>query len=393
MDNPSIPSPALVAHCTYARARLGWSRVALSDLARRWAIYLLVGLAAGGAFSVGAGDSVQALAAWAVLPLVGNVAQPWPTALGRSGLQALAGIGLVAALRPCLVPRHWGEIEAALPIAAGQRWAMDVVLSALALALLFVVYGIGMAFWLIRDPAWLQGREAMAIAWVAGTALLSLTGGATVLQQARAAWLRADSGLRPAAGRWLASRPPPASAARDQPAAATWPAVPWWQALWWWPLWRGPSPCLGRLTLLGVAALLVANALLLFRPAAVGWVLGGFAAPMWLLSTRMVSVACEDFAPLVQACDSLPLDGTRVERWARTGAVLPMLLGVALLCAQVTGGVALFRPPVLLLFAAACSGGAAWLVTRPTMGDPQERAAGWLLVLVGILALASEVQP
>lgn len=349
----------------YAAMRRLWCRQALWGLARRWGVYALVVMALVGAGISGGGQVIAALAAATVLPLFRALAASWAAGALVLVLQAVAGAGVVWALRPLLLPQRWLEAERALPIPGPVCRRSDAMLVGLALLPLLALYAGGAASVLGADPAWLRPRAAAALVALLGAATGSVALGVLLLQ-----WRRR----------------PPHHRFATAPAGRRGGARPWPVVLLWLPLRRGPARRLGAVLGAGTLLLGLPLAGLVRWPQGGGWWLAALAGAGWLLATRAASLVHQDLLPLLAETTMLPLPPRRLRRSATLLPVLPLLPAHALLPWLLPPA----RPAVLLPFVLAALGTAATLAAWPPV-DPETHAARWLLALVLLLALASEV--
>jgi hypothetical protein len=346
--------------------RLRWCASALRDLLRRWAVYIVAGLAMLGAFSAGALSSMSAAAAWSVLPLFRAAAQPWWQGWVTGLAHGLIGAGVAWA------PRSWREQEAALPIAPRARLASDLAVTALGLLPLWAVYAAGSAVWLAHAPAWLDGRQAIAVAGVLGSMLVSLVLGTAAVQALR----------RPA----RAARRGPSSVGTGG-SGLQHRAV--FAATSWWPLWRGAAARAGRF----IPAAALGLVLLAAAPLRWGhgsWWLAGFGLAGLAATVRLHALLRLDLAPLHAACVQLPIAPRRLSLGRRLLALLPALAGLLALPWVWRLDTAPLRPGLAGFYLAAALAGHGWLVAADPEGA-QEQAGRWLFTLVLLTAIASEV--
>ncbi|HMC16940.1 MAG TPA: hypothetical protein VKI18_14980 [Albitalea sp.] len=367
-----MSAPAALPSLSYAEVRSRWCRAALLALLRRWGIYLAAGVLILGGFSNGALSSMSALAAWSVLPLLHAAASsPWLAALVAVA-HGLVGAVVLWGLRPLLWPRHWAEVERALPLRAAERRRSDLTVLLFGLAPLWAVYAAGTARWLLDLPAWLPPVLARAAAMLALSMALSVAAGLAMLHRMR--------------------RPPPAL--RRRPHRATYATAIMrgttpLQALTLRPLWRGPAQRLARLWLLGAAALFGVAAALWRWGEAAPWWLAAFAALSLLLTSRLRSLAETDLAPLHDAAAPLPLR-REVLRWSRHGVVLsPLPPALAAIVIALLHGPRDVRPAVLAAYGVTCVAASVVQVVWPGR-VAESQVSRWLLSLVLMLALASE---
>lgn len=385
---------ALLPPRTYHRIRLQWCAAALWRLLRQWLVYLVIGLVLLGAFSAGAATSMAALVAWSVLGLFHAASQGLGPGLLAAVLHALIGAGLVLALRPVLWPVQWAQAEQALPLTPRERRASDAIVVALALLPLAVIYVAGAATWLMPVPLWLQHAKGTALLMLALSMALSHAAGMGVLHHMRYPAQR-TSGHRRAV---VAAQPMATLSRRQHPA---------W-ALVYWPLVRGPAQRSGR-WLLGLSLVLIALALAMARA---HWQLAGVDGAMcclflWSLismagSSRLHALIGRELAPLHAACAPLPVRAQRL-RWARRGlGLLPLVLGLCALALALWFSARPIHPTVAGLYLLASLLGHAWQLSGEQRADApaasvslqtqsQNQAVRWVLTLVVLLALASEV--
>jgi hypothetical protein len=175
-------------------------------------------------------------------------------------------------------------------------------------------------------------------------------------------------------------------------------------ALMYWPLVRGPAQRSGRwlvgltLTLLGLELALVCAR----------WRLAGVDGVLWCMflwslvsmagSSRLHALIQRELAPLHAACTQLPLSQQRL-LWLRRGlGLLPLVFGLCAMPLALTLGTWPVRHTVAALYLLASLLGHAWQfdAPRPTRQvnlqiQSQNQAVRWVLTLVLLLALASEM--
>lgn len=371
----------------YHRVRLQWCAAALLALLRRWGVYVVMGLAMLGAFSVGGTTSIAAITAWSVLPLFKAASQSLGLGLLGAALHALVGAGAVIALRPVLWPAQWAEAERALPVTPRQRLVSDACIVLLALLPLFVVYAVGAATWFAPAPAWLRGAEWSAASMLALSMALSMAAGLLVLTAMR--------------------RPPRAASSRrvaSAQAAADWARLrqPIWRALLLWPLTRGPARRTGRWLLGLTASLLATDAAM----AAVRGQLAGAGSSSWCLAawglvslagtSRLYALVQRELAPVHDACAPLPISAQHLLHARRLLALLPLIAGLGLMLVAWWRGESSVRPAVAIAYVLVSLTGHAWqLAGQPPRASTSNQAQGevvrWVFTLVLLTALATEV--
>lgn len=374
-----LPTPL-----SYHRIRLQWCASVLRRLARQWLIYLVIGLALLGAFSPGAGTSMAAMLAWSVLALFQAASQGLGAGLLTAALHSLVGGVLILALRPVLWPARWAETERALPLTRRDLRVSDAAVVALALLPLWVVYTVGAAAWLAPPPQWLRGHEAAAVWMTFVSMALSQLLGMLVLQSMRrpARQARPDDGATAVRHGWL---PLP----RRQ--------HPGW-ALLYWPMLRGPARRTGR-WLLGLTLVLLLLELVMARGR---WRVAGVDGASWCLavwclvslagSSRLQALIQRELAPLHEASVSLPLSAGQLLWWRRGLGLLPLLVGLCMLPLAWWFSAAAIKPLVAGLFWLVSLLGHAWQWGgQAPAATPQNQVVRWILTLVLMVALASEV--
>lgn len=351
--------------------RLAWSLAALLAVLRRWAGFLLVGMAV-----LGVGYFVAAIG-WPALPVLW--ASGLPPAQGGAVLLAHAGLATALAwgLREALLPAHWLQAERALPLRWTQRSGADLLVVALAQSPLFLLYAASLLSWRHADPAWLRGHWGRGLAFMAASVLLSLIAACALL-----AWRRRSPRARP---------------------AATWPGSPSLhhqnhsprpnptRALLLLPLWLGPARPVGFvLLLLGTAGLLACLLLAWLWPAQLRWWLAAYALLAMIGCQRVHALAQRCHGPLLAAGLSLPLPAGFGPRRLRLMALAPIALSWPALLILLLGGPWPLSPlaaPAYLL--------AAWLAPAAQLWAPsaqaEARAGRWLLGPVIWVALATEI--
>lgn len=373
---------------SYHHIRLQWCGAALWRLLRQWLVVLVIGLVLLGAFSVGATSSMAALVAWSVLGLFHAASQGLGQGLLAAGLHALVGAGVVLALRPVLWPVSWAQAEQALPLTQRERLGSDAIVVALALLPLFAIYVAGAATWLMPPPAWLQEAKSTALLMLALSMALSHALGMGVLYHLRHPAQRALRHPRAL----LASFAVNMLSRRQHPA---WPLVLW-------PLLRGPAQRSGR-WLVGLILVLLGLELMIARA---HWQLAGVDGALWGLflwslvsmagSSRLQALIGRELAPLHAACAPLPLSPQRL-LWARRGlGLMPLVLGLCALPLALWLSARPIHPTVAGLYLLASLLGHAWQLSPPAesvtpQAQSQNQTVRWVLTLVVLLALASEV--
>jgi hypothetical protein len=377
---------------SYHRIRLQWCGATLWRLLRQWLVYLVIGLVLLGAFSAGGLSAIAAIVAWSVLGLFHAASQGLGSGLLAAVLHALVGAGVVLALRPVLWPVQWAQAEQALPLTQRERLTSDAIVVALALLPLFVIYVAGAATWLIPPPAWLRDAKGTALLMLALSMALSHAAGMGVLQQMR----------HPV--RW-ARRSPHASPTSRAMRMLTRRLHPGW-VLVYWPLTRGPAQRSGH-WLLGLTLVLLGLALTMAQAHGqwLGVDTGLWCLYLWSLlsmagSSRLHALIGRELAPLHAACAPLPVSQQRL-LWARRGlGLLPLGLGLCSLALAWWLGIRPIHHTVAGLYLLVSLLGHAWqLSAHPPEGtvslqvQSQNQTVRWVLTLVVLLALASEVFP
>jgi len=346
--------------------RLAWCRHALRELIRRWGVYFVFTVLAVGAGAAGALSIMAAMAAWAVIPLFHAMTLAPPLAWAATAAQALLGTLLVWMLRPLLLPRRWLEAERALPLEPAEQTRSDLQLVALALLPLFVLYGVGAAVVLTRNPEWLRPVRMLALAALAGASVASVLLGAALLRARR----------QPRRG---------VTAKRRSAGATAFVPRHWPWLLLALPLWRGPARRSGALLAAGSVLLVLPAAGLWRWPEGGGWWLAALALAELSLATRLSALVREELVPLIGATAMLPLQPKALQRSAALLPLAPLLPAWAAMLAVLPPA----RPAVLAAFVGVSVATAA---LQSFWAEPQSdmRAARWLLSLVVLLALASE---
>ena len=368
-----MPFAATPPPLNYHAMRLRWCGQALRTFVQRWGTYLAVAALAVGAGVASALTIVLAAASWLVLPLFYASAQgAW--LLPAVALQALAGAGLVWGLRGVLWPLAWGDAERALPLARAQTRRSDAAVVLLALLPLWLLYTVGAATVLAHDPAWLRPTRWRAVAALLLASTATVVLGVVLLRRLR----------RPAVGR-LAAQPGATSApmASTQARRMRWP-----RALIGVPLWRGPARRTGHALALGSAALAVPGVAVWAHGASASWWIAGFAAMALTVVARVNRLSHLEFDDLFAACRHLPLQLPPLQRARTALCLLPVLPGLAGLCALLPRTEV--RWPVLAAYVLACVGCCA-VEAQALPADATERSSRWLLSLILCVVLATEV--
>lgn len=340
----------------------------MGALLRRWAAFIGVVAAVLGQFFV-------TLIGWPALPLFWASEQGWLLGQAVVVLHALPGLLLCWGLREQLLPAHWLDAERALPLRRAELLRADLAVIALALLPLALLYLISIAAWRYADPAWMRGLWPAALANFSTSLLLSAAGAAVLMQARR----------RPHAARvQLASQGLPGTRPFSVHVTSNW-------ALLLSPLWRGPArPVLHLLisTCLALGAALLAA----WRwPQQASWALAGYTLLAMGMSARLYAQTTRCYAPIVLACEALPLAPTF---WARR--LLLLALGPALFAWGALGLLLCLGPWALAPLATPLF--MAYGLLAPALpllgkqgGSPESRAGRWLLGWAVWVALASEV--
>jgi hypothetical protein len=404
---PDLP-PTPAAHATalpplpalrYAEVRRRWFWAALMELLRKWAIYIVMGLAILGAFSAeGSATSMAAVMAWTVAPLFRATQWPWWWALGCALAHGLIGVGVVLALRRVLWSGPWLEAEHALPITRPEMKASDAMLVLLCLLPLFGTYAAAGMTWTVQAPAWLRGSASVAWGWLGVSMATSVAAGMLSIGHLR-------QPLRSAA-------PADATASDNAPAhrmartaAPLAPRQPW-QTLAAWPIWRGPARGLGLALAgftLGTVAALASITLAATHSATVDTLVGGTHMAAWMLAglglwtlvgtARLHRLHGMQLQPLHDAALAvLPLRAKALQ--ALRLAVIGLPAGLALIALPLVwaAGALPVRPAVALVYWLGLAACHAWHATLAPH-DAQSQVSRWLGALIVLTALASEVYP
>lgn len=185
-----------------------------------------------------------ALLAWAGVPPMKAVTLPWRAGVPLWAAQAVLAAWPMWALRGRLLPEAWCVQLRCLPLTARALGWSDIAVSAVVLAPLAALYGVSVAVFAVKRPAWWVGAMPWTLASLAASWATSCALGALAL-----AWQRAGGLARVV--RDAGARAPRARAAPEASIAR--PPGPF-TALLWWPGWRGAlTPGLPALAV-GVAA-------------------------------------------------------------------------------------------------------------------------------------------
>lgn len=383
MTDPMAPLPALPA-LRYAQVRRRWFWAMLVRLLRKWAIYIVMGLAIFGAFSVGATTSMAAIAAWTVLILFKATQWPWFTALACALAHGLTGVLIVLALRPVLWSESWLEAERALPIAPRETQASDAALIGLCLLPLFAMYVAGGVTWTVQSPAWLHGATGQAWAWLAVSMATSVAGGLAGITCLR----------RPARRHMPAAQASDAGPAHghDAVSAGPLPRLRTAQALIALPVWRGPARGLGfALLVFSLGAMSVLAFVACSGAHVASWGLAGLGLWTLMATARLTTLTAAQLQPMHDAaCEVLPISNVALRAARRALVSLPALLAWLTLPMLWAWGPLTVRPLVALIYWLGFAGVHAWHAMQPPHDD-QSQVSRWLGALIVLAALASEV--
>jgi hypothetical protein len=342
----------------------------LKALLRRWAAFV-------GVVAAVLGQFFATLIGWPALPLFWASQQALPLAALVLLLHALPGLMLCWGLREQLLPSHWLDAERALPLRRRQYLLADLAVIALALLPLALLYLISVAAWRHADPAWMRGLWPAALANFAISLTLSMVGATTLMQARRRPRLAGEAAL--------SSRAVP----RGPGVTPRFFSAAW--VLLGLPLWRGPARPVLHLLLLACLALAGCLLAALRWPQHASWALAAYTLLAIGLSARLHAQATRCYAPLVQACEPLPLAS---KFWSRR--LLLLALAPALLAWCALGLLLLLGPWQLAPLAAPLF--MAYGLLAPALpllvgkgGSPESRAGRWLLGWAVWVALASEV--
>jgi hypothetical protein len=369
---------------SYGHMRLRWCRAALADLLRRWAAYLVVGILVLGSSGNGALAAMAAIAGWSVFPLLRATTHSPALLSAVAALHSLAGAMVVWGLRPVLWPRAWLDAEAALPIEPRDVLRSDVVVTGIALALLFCAYAAGMLVWRAQSPPWMRGHWAAGALALGVSTGLSLLWGVLVIRRMRH---RPRSLARSMAHAPTAVLRRPLRLRRMSVNGALVVA----------PLRRGPARRSASLLVLGSAVLLGIAGALWRWPMLAAWWLAAFAAASLVVSTRLNALVTDELAPLHRHATSLPVSRVALLRARRGLALLPQSIAQAALLPVLAAVGQGLRPAVFIAYMLALFAGSLAQVIATTdidghrATDPAHRVSYWLFTLVLGVVLATEV--
>lgn len=375
-------APAELPTVHYAAIRLRWSLQVLLAFMHRWGVYIVVGGMILSGSASGASAALKGLAAGSVLLVFRSVEQPVWLALLICWAHSLAGTACVVALRPILWNRRWVEIERALPIPPTALHSADALMVILALVPILGVYGTGGWSWLSERPAWLVGQQGCGLGYLAFSIAASVLQGTAVL----ALWRRSSLRL---SGEQRAVHQPGA------PARVSWPRrnghfepLSALLAVTGLVMFRAPHQRIGWWWVGGTVAGTACVAGMLAWPIGLSWWLGALSAVGFLSTTRLYSLAESDLRPMHERCAPLPIEGSTLLRTRRLLALTPVL--VALVFMLGASGCLPARPAVLALYGVTDLVGNVLQVVRE-VEDPVTRISRWLLTLVILFAIGSEV--
>ncbi len=365
----------------YHAMRMRWSKGVLLALIRRWRGYLLTGGVVLCASANGAYAALASMAATTVLPLFHATQSPgWMAGLVCVA-HGLVGAMLLLALRPVLWNTQWADVERALPVRLAQRAASDAVMTVMSMTPLFSVYVVGAIIWLNRNPRWLQGRSLEAVALLCCSVAMTVCAG--VIMLARWRGMTHTASVRYArSGKVTAIF---GSSRRDcSPMSPT-------MALVILPMLRKPRQRVGWLFTGGCMALLLIDLAMAMSQEATAWWLAMLSAVLLVVISRLHSLAESDLRPLHESSGQLPfsagLDALRWCRWVL--AFAPAILGVLGLAAVAL--VLPLRPILLTVYILVALGGSMAQIALQSE-SASTRASRWLLTLVMLLAIGSEMR-
>ena len=369
----------VMAPLGYHSMRMRHCRAALLEFLRRWSVYLVVGAAVLAVGGSAGGAALAAAVAWSVLPLFRAVSAGDGVVV-TIALQATLGAWVVLGLRGMLWPKRWALAERALPISRPHVLGSDVVVVLWSLSPLFLVYAVGAGVWVGRDPAWLHGDRGlafMALALVVAGSVASGVIGLHVLRREPGRNGRSRSAQRSLPG--VRGHGPRTSAA---------PALSWPRAVVWMPLWRGAARRTGRALCVGTAALVTPAVATMVWPDAASWWLAGHAVIAMSVIGRLRSLSHAELEPLRVASLSLPIVQASMLRRRHGLITAPVWVSLGIFVFSLQPS--LTRVPVFLLYAVACVACSA-IVARAANADAVGVASRWLLCVVVLVAIASEV--
>jgi hypothetical protein len=349
--------------------RLRWSATELGALLRRWAAFIAVVAAVLGQF-------FATLIGWPALPLFWASQQHLLLGLGAVALHALPGLMLCWGLREQLLPAHWLDAERALPLRRAETLRADLAVIALALLPLALLNLLSIAAWRYADPAWMRGLWPAALANFALSLLFSSVGAAGLMQARR----RPQAALAKPANRGL-SRIRPVGVRLDSS-----------RALLLLPLWRGPARPVLHVLMLACLALTAALLAAWRWPQQASWALAVYTLLAMSLSARLHAQATRCYAPIMLACEALPLAPKFWSRRLLLLALAPALLAWSALGLLLMSGpwrLAPLATPLFMAYGLLAPALPLWAAKGG--GSPESRAGRWLLGWAVWVALASEV--
>ena len=364
----------------YEDVRLRWCRAELLRFMKRWGIYIVIGLTVlGSSGSTGLGATAGMLAL-AISPLFRAATQPIGIALLASLAHSLLGGAVVLALRPLLWSRAWAESESALPLGRASFRRSDLQVTLLALTPLAAVYGAGATTWIVSGASWIAPVRILALSMLVMSLAGSVVWGMLVLHFARRPLTRTSNRI--------AKSSKPATITFQPPCRSViWMLL----AL---PLVRGPALRVGRLLVIALTVVLASCAAMVRWPDMVGWFLAGYAVLGLSITTRLSDLINAELAPLHDACAPLPINTAHLLRARQALALLPPTLALVFLSA--TGWwmqADLYAAPLVgyLTVNWVFNGLVVAKTLKRDEGKASNDAALWLLMLVIVLAFASEV--
>lgn len=373
------PYPTL----SYNQVHRKWCLTELLRFLKRWAVYIVMGLLLLGSGASAGISGMAGLLAWAVAPLFHAASLPLGMAMLVTLGHSLLGGMVIVALRPLLWPRAWGDAERALPLSRATRRRSDVHITLIALSPIAAVYGAGAATWLASGAAWLAPVWVLALCMVAASLTGSVVWGLLILHL----W-RKPSPNTTHSGAVHAH----AVSTRSLFSIQSTPHTMWLMTAL--PLWRGPAQRVARISVASPALGLLCSAAMLRWPSMIGWTLAAHAALAFATTTRLCLLINTDLAPLHDACTPLPIAPARLLRTRQALGMAPPLLALLLIAATGSGmRERLYLAPLLgylLTSGISCS-----LVVVKSLArrgsKSQDEVALWLLMLVIVVAFASEV--
>jgi hypothetical protein len=361
---------------SYHAMRMRRCKTEVIDFFKRWGVYLLVALLI---------PSLGTNAPWSVVTgMVSTLVMPLFRAAHDLGLLAATGVGYaLAGVLPVVLaralwwPRHWGPVEAALPLPRQELQASDRIMTIWMMWPWQFLLLLGNLI-VLAQPGASATQSGAAIGVWAVSAIASF--GLSV------AWMRRVRGREAQKLRALQKTRQTHITSLTQVAKPL-HAMHWWTVFFALALRRGPLHGCAYALILGSVSSVACGVSALLWSGGVGWslsLLGG----VGLICAAFLRARCErELRPLLLASQHLPLKIHALARARTLLALFPVGLGLLIVLPGLL--IVARQPGLVFLYAVVLAASCIWEALQ--FDKPSHRAARWLLSLALMMAISFSI--